>query len=136
MSGKKNKKEEKLIDNTEIKGVIFIAIGFLSFLAIYTNLAGLLSSFAQRICFFILGVGAYAIPIYLLYLGFSYLKNNGTIDVDKRMGGVTLLVVTFILLVGTIYIQTSENPESFGKNLKTIVNLISDGKGGFNGTLH
>lgn len=133
MSGKKNKKEEKLIDNTEIKGVIFIAIGFLSFLAIYTNLAGLLSSFAQRICFFILGVGAYAIPIYLLYLGFSYLKNNGTIDVDKRMGGVTLLVVTFILLVGTIYIQTSENPESFGKNLKTIVNLISDGKGGFNG---
>ena len=33
VSGKKNKKEEKLIDNTEIKGVIFIAIGFLSFLA-------------------------------------------------------------------------------------------------------
>ncbi|MCI7442439.1 MAG: DNA translocase FtsK [Clostridium sp.] len=130
---KEEKKKEKLINNTEIKGIIFIAIGFLSFVAIYTNLAGLLSVFAQRIFFFVLGVGAYAIPIYLLYLGFSYLKNNGTVDIDKRLGGVTLLVLTFILLVGTIYIQTSENPDSFGKNLKTIVSLIGDGKGGFNG---
>lgn len=133
VSDKQDKKEEKLINNTEIKGVIFIAIGFLSLVAIYTNLAGLLSAFAQRICFFVLGVGAYAIPLYLLYLGFSYLKNNGTVDIDKRFGGVTLLVLTFILIVGTIYIQTSENPNSFGKNLKTIVSLIGDGKGGFNG---
>ena len=130
---KQDKKEEKLINNTEIKGIIFIAIGFLSFVAIYTNLAGLLSTFSQRICFFVLGVGAYAIPFYLLYLGFSYLKNNGKVDIDKRLGGVTLLVLTFILLVGTVYIQTSENPDSFGKNLKTIVSLIGDGKGGFNG---
>ena len=133
VSDKQNKKEEKIINNTEIKGIIFIAIGFLSFVAIYTNLAGLLSTFSQRICFFVLGVGAYAIPFYLLYLGFSYLKNNGKVDIDKRLGGVTLLVLTFILLVGTIYIQTSESPDSFGKNLKTIVSLIGDGKGGFNG---
>lgn len=130
---KQDKKEEKIINNTEVKGIIFIAIGFLSFVAIYTNLAGLLSTFSQRICFFVLGVGAYAIPFYLLYLGFSYLKNNGKVDIDKRLGGVTLLVLTFILLVGTIYIQTSESPDSFGKNLKTIVSLIGDGKGGFNG---
>lgn len=130
---KQDKKEKKLINNTEIKGIIFIAIGFLSLVAIYTNLAGLLSAFSQRICFFVLGVGAYAIPFYLLYLGFSYLKNNGKVDIDKRLGGVTLLVLTFILLVGTIYIQTSENPDSFGRNLKTIVSLIGDGKGGFNG---
>ena len=51
---KQDKKEEKIINNTEIKGIIFIAIGFLSFVAIYTNLAGLLSTFSQRICFFVL----------------------------------------------------------------------------------
>ena len=124
---------KELNEHTEIRGIIFIAIGFLSFIAIYTNLAGLLSSLAQRVCFFFVGVGAYAIPLYLIYLGFSYLKNNGTIDVDKRLFGVTLLVITIVLLIGTIYIQTSENPEAFGVNLSNIISLIGNGDGGFNG---
>ena len=132
-NSKKPSKKENLSSNTEIKGIIFIAVGLLTFVAIYTDLAGFLSSFAQRISHLLLGLGAYAIPIYLLYLGYNYLKGRGSISLSKRFYGVTLFLVVAILIFGTIYIQSMKDPNAFGDNLSNLVKLVADGEKGLNG---
>ena len=51
----KKKKEDKL--NVDIIGIIYIATGILLGIAIYTSLAGVLSSLSQNIAYAIIGVG-------------------------------------------------------------------------------
>lgn len=121
--------------NSEIKGIIFIACGLLSAVSIYTNLAGFLSSFSQKMTHLLVGIGAYAIPVYLLYLGYNYLRWRGTINLDKSFYGVTLFVGVIILLFGTIYIQTMAKPNAFGTTISTIVKSIVDSDYKLNGGL-
>ena len=66
-SNKKTTKNDKSESRIEIYGVVFIAIGLLLSVAIYTDLAGFLSVFAQRLSRLLIGIGSYIIPIYLLY---------------------------------------------------------------------
>jgi S-DNA-T family DNA segregation ATPase FtsK/SpoIIIE len=117
----------------EIKGIIFVAIGLLTSIAIYTDLAGFLSSFAQRVCHLVIGIGSYMLPIYLLYLGYSYFKGRGNITLGKRFYGITLFIVVIIFISGTIYIQSVENPDNFGDNLVTLFNLVAEGERALNG---
>lgn len=133
--GKNNKKSSNnnQASSMEIKGIIIIAIGLLSSIAIYTNLAGFLSSFAQRICHLLIGVGSYILPIYLLYLGYSYFKERGNISLGKKFYGITIFIGVIILIFGTIYIQNREFPNDFGNNLKELIDSVADGKRELNG---
>jgi len=121
--------------NMEIKGIIIIAIGLLSSIAIYTDLAGFLSNLAQRISHLLIGVGAYMLPIYLLYLGYSYFKDRGNISLGKKFYGITIYMGVIILIFGTMYIQSREIPNEFGNNLRGLINAVADGKKELNGGL-
>jgi len=119
----------------EIKGIILIAIGLLSSIAIYTDLAGALSSLAQKICHLLIGVGAYILPLYLLYLGYSYFKGRGNISLGKKFYGITIFIGVIILIFGTMYIQSKEVPGDFGNTLKELINGVADGNNQLNGGL-
>lgn len=109
----------------EIRGVIFIAVGILTSIAIYTDFAGFLSTFAQRLSHLLFGIGAYIIPVYLIYLGYNYLKGRGAISLSKKFYGITLFLGVIILIFGTIFIGTMKNPNAFGENLGVIISEVS-----------
>lgn len=130
-NGKKGTgKKKKVVQNKsgDIKGVVFIAIGLILSLAIYTNLIGSLSNISQRIVHFLVGIGGYAIPVYLLYLGYEYVKGKGAIDINKSFVGVTIYLIIFILISSTIYLSGIEKL-SFNYGIQSITNS----KGGLNG---
>ncbi|MGL5416688.1 MAG: DNA translocase FtsK 4TM domain-containing protein [Clostridium sp.] len=112
----------------DIKGVVFIAVGIILSLAIYTNLIGTLSVMAQNIAHFLVGIGAYAIPIYILYLGYEYIKGKGSVELNRNFIGVTIYVIIFILVSSTIYLS-GMNQISFSSGF----NSIAKSNGGING---
>lgn len=114
-------------DNFEIKGIVFLAIGVLSAFGIYTNFAGFLSSFLQRISYLLLGITCYIVPIYILYLGYNYLRGRGKFNLDKKFYGITISVFIIALIVGTIYIQSMPEPREFKNNLDRITSSSMNG---------
>lgn len=135
-SSTKKKKDASVKDDirdVEIKGIIFIAAGILTAIAIYTNFAGFLSSFSQKISYLLIGTGRNLLPIFLLYLGYSYFKGRGNFNLGKGFAGVTMLYLIMILISATFYIQGANDPEMFGDNLFTLISNVADGKKSING---
>jgi DNA segregation ATPase FtsK/SpoIIIE, S-DNA-T family len=116
----KGKKNEETI-NPDIVGIVYIATGIILGIAIYSSLAGVLSSLAQRISYALIGVGANALPIYLIYFGFQYIKTRGNIKFNKSFVGMSILVVVVMLTFGTINIQSLDIQSDFFENVKMII---------------
>ena len=125
---KTQKKEIEAKSNYEIKGILIIAIGLLTLIAIYSNLAGFLSTISQKISFVFLGLGAYLIPLYLIYLGYKYMAGRGKINVGVRFYGISTIIFTILLLLGTIFITRQLAPNDFGGNLSTLFKTSVEGK--------
>lgn len=116
--------KEKKIENTinpDIVGIVYIATGIIFGIAIYSSLAGVLSSLAQRVSYAVIGVGANALPIYLIYFGFQYIKTRGNIEFNKNFVGMSILVAVVMLIFGTINIQSLDIESDFFENVKIII---------------
>lgn len=118
-SNRSSKKKEETI-NVDIAGIIYISSGIILGIAIYTSLAGVLSSLAQRLSYALIGLGAYTLPLYLIYFGFQYIKTRGNVELNKNFFGMSLLVVVVMLTCGIINIQTLGNSNEFLVNLRLI----------------
>lgn len=116
----KNKKEENTV-NPEIVGIVYIATGIILGIAIYTSLAGILSILAQRVSYAVIGIGANALPLYLIYFGFQYIKTRGNIEIKKSFWGITILVIVIMLTFGIINIQSIGESSDFFANIKQII---------------
>jgi len=116
----KGKKNENTI-NPDIVGIVYIATGIILGIAVYSSLAGILSSLAQRISYAVIGVGANALPIYLIYFGFQYIKTRGNIKFNKNFIGMSILVIVVMLTFGTINIQSLDIYSDFFENIKIII---------------
>lgn len=132
-NSKNKSKKTQSNKQSEIKGIILLSIGLLLAVAIYTNLAGFLSTFAQKLSHLLIGIGAYLIPIYIIYLGYLYLKSRGSISIEKRFIGISLFLGTILLICGTMFIQGMKAPNEFGENLGTIISDVADGVDSLNG---
>lgn len=130
VSKKENSKESSRM---EIKGIVFIAVGILMSIAIYTDFAGFLSSFSQKISHLLIGIGSYILPVFLLYLGYSYLKGRGNISLGKKFYGVTIFCVVFILIFATIFIVREKENHTLGAYMLNIIHYVSEGKRDLNG---
>ena len=119
-SSSNSKKKEETI-NVDIAGIIYIASGIILGIAIYTSLAGVLSSLAQRLSYALIGVGAYTMPLYLIYFGFQYIKTRGNVKLNKNFFGISILVIVIMLTCGTINIQTLDESNKFFENFKLII---------------
>lgn len=120
-SKKKKSQKVEAKEYFEIKGIIFLAIGLLSFVGIYTDFAGFFSTALQVVSSFLVGMGAFVIPLYIVYLSYKYLQGRGYIKIGKKFKGITLLVIVLIMMCGTIFIQGCTNASDFGGNLSTLV---------------
>lgn len=119
-SAAKSNKEDSTI-NPDIVGIVYIATGIILGIAIYTSLAGILSSLAQRISYVVIGVGANALPVYLIYFGFQYIKTRGNIKLNKNFFGMTILVAVIMLTFGIINVQSLDNQSDFFENINLII---------------
>ncbi|EMU54109.1 DNA translocase FtsK 4TM domain-containing protein [Clostridium butyricum] len=120
--GSKSKKAPVKSDsNPDITGIIYMATGVIFAIAIYTDLAGALSTIAQTIVCAAIGVGMYALPIYLIYFGFQYIKTRGNIQLDKCFFGITIMVIVIMMVCGTLNIQGSYTPDNFIESFKEIL---------------
>ena len=120
-SKRKNTQKKQETNNYEIKGVIFIAVAILSLVAIYTDYAGFLSTVSQKLSYLLLGIGAFFLPIYLLFLGYKYFAGRGKIILSKRFYGITLFAGIIILFLGTLFIQSQNDPSEFGNNFSILL---------------
>lgn len=121
--GTTKKTSNKQIEDTknyEIKGLLILAIGLLSLISMYTNLAGFLSTFLQKLTFVFIGLGAYLVPIYLMFLGYKYMSGKGKIHVGVRFYGLTAIILTFLILLCTIFIQQQIDPNAFSQNIEKL----------------
>lgn len=115
----KRTKKKKTLDN-DIKSIVYIVIGLLLTIAIYTNLAGVLSHISRKYIYNLVGLGAFVLPLYLIYFGVNMIISKGEIVYSRRLFGITLIVITLIFLSATIKVQ-SLNQETFKSSLKLIM---------------
>ncbi|WP_394896005.1 hypothetical protein [Clostridium baratii] len=73
---KSNTRKNKKNKNEDIFGIVYIAIGILLSVAIYTDFVGILSTISQRLSHLLIGIGSYILPLYILYLGYEYIKTK------------------------------------------------------------
>ncbi|WP_294185969.1 DNA translocase FtsK [uncultured Clostridium sp.] len=116
-TSKKNNKKE----NGDIKGVIYIALGFLLSIAIYTTWAGALSTLSREVIYKIIGVSAFILPLYLIYFGYCTIVSKGNIKITRRVLGLTLIIISITLGCATSSINILEKKEGFYETWKLIL---------------
>ncbi|MBU5455797.1 FtsK/SpoIIIE family DNA translocase [Caproiciproducens sp. MSJ-32] len=134
--GKKTvkKEEKKKSENGDIKGIVYIASGLLSGIAIYTSLAGSLSVISRQIIYRLIGISAYVLPLYLIYFGYNVIISKGSIKISRRIFGITLIIIAITLGCATASIHILKGIEGFKETWDLIV--FEDGiNGGFLGHL-
>lgn len=103
---KSKKKQKSQDDNGDVKAIIYIAIGILLGVAIYSDLAGALSVFSKSVLYKFLGITAYFLPIYLVYFGIDTIRSKGTVKYTRRLFAITLIIIVLNLFCGTIKLNS------------------------------
>ncbi|MEG1255173.1 DNA translocase FtsK 4TM domain-containing protein [Clostridium sp.] len=99
----KVERREKIFD---FKGIILITLGVLIFLSLLsgllsdpTSLSGSMGVFFNRIFIGLFGIGAYALPFILLFMGINYIKSDKYFKRNKRtVGLIMFLIITMLFL--------------------------------------
>ena len=102
---RKGHMSEKKDKRTDVKAIIYVAIGILLAFSTYTDLAGVLSVLSRKTVYNICGVIVYLIPIYLVYFGIDTIRSKGTIQYSRRFFSITLLAIVIWLICSSISIQ-------------------------------
>ncbi|MDZ5017128.1 cell division protein FtsK, partial [Clostridium perfringens] len=76
---KDTNKKSDIKENGDIKGIIYIAVGILLAIAIYTTWAGALSILSREVIYKLVGVSAFVLPLYLIYFGYHSIVSKGSI---------------------------------------------------------
>lgn len=121
-------------ENTDIKGIVYIAVGILLAIAIYTSMAGALSVFSRKVIYNIFGVGAFVIPVYIIYFGVGNICYKGNIRFTRKFIGLTLLTIILILGCATANLHVLNSKMGFGDTLRSVM-LKGGLHGGFLGFL-
>ena len=127
-TNKKNNKKE----NGDIKGVIYIALGMLLAIAIYTNWAGALSIVSKAVIYKMLGIVSFILPLYLIYFGYYTIASKGNIKITRRVFGISMIIISITLGCASASINVLEIKDGFTETWREIVKI--DGiHGGFIG---
>lgn len=118
-TSKKSNKQE----NGDIKGIIYIAVGIILSIAIYTTWAGALSTISREVIYKLVGISAFILPLYLIYFGYYIIASKGNIKITRRVFGLTLIIISITLGCATGSINVLEAKEGFSKDWIEIVRL-------------
>ena len=131
---KKSKKNVNIIDKylKEIYGVIWIGISIILMFSLYTNWAGYLSVISKDIFVNLLGVGAFTLPIYMIYviIKLNFLKEKKILN--AKFVGVTIVVITTMLLIQLLDMKSIDT-NNFMNAISNIINSQNEITGGIIG---
>ncbi|MBQ6820471.1 MAG: DNA translocase FtsK [Clostridium sp.] len=116
-TNKKTSEKEK----GDIKGVIYIFLGILLSISIYTTWAGALSTLSRQIGYRIIGVSAFVLPLYLIYFGYYIISSKVDIIEKKRVFGVTLLIISLTLACASGSINILQKKEGLFQTWQEII---------------
>ncbi|MCM8710639.1 DNA translocase FtsK [Clostridium sp. SYSU_GA19001] len=126
-----SKKKSKSSYNYDIKGLIYITLGILSLLSVFSSSSsGIVGHFTKKILFSILGLGAYIFPFFIIFLGFCLIIKKGLISISKKFYGILLLLETILLTLQMININLYYNYEDIISGVIKIYNSNSVIHGG------
>lgn len=126
-TGRRSQNKNQSKSSFEIKGIIIIGIGILTLFGIYTNYAGFLSRILQKITFLIFGLLCFAVPVYILLIGYKYLKGKGNIALTRRFYGINIFLIIIALIFSTIFIQSMATPPVYSDNISKIISESLNG---------
>ncbi|GIM27789.1 DNA translocase FtsK [Clostridium polyendosporum] len=120
---KKRLKTKKTIKdkNSDITGILLIALSLIMMISLYTSSAGYLSYFSKFFFVSLIGMGAFILPIYLIYIAILYIKTKGEVTLSKTFWGVTVLIINTLLLIQTITFREFYDETSLMNSLRAIV---------------
>ena len=131
---KKSKTNVNIIDKylKEIYGVIWIGISIILMFSLYTNWAGYLSVISKDIFVNLLGVGAFTLPIYMIYviIKLNFLKEKKILN--AKFVGVTIVVITTMLLIQLLDMKSIDT-NNFMNTISNIINSQNEITGGIIG---
>ncbi|MGM0601725.1 MAG: DNA translocase FtsK 4TM domain-containing protein [Bacillota bacterium] len=102
---KKNKNSTIEKRKNEILGIFFITLGIISGISLLSTSAGMLGSFISRLYYYLLGSGAYTVPIIFVYLGIKFIKSE-KIKFSLRAAG---FIISIIAVISIIDLNLSNN---------------------------
>lgn len=120
---KDTNKKNDVNENGDIKGIVYIAVGILLSIAIYTSWAGALSILSRQVIYKLVGVSAFVLPLYLIYFGYHSIVSKGSIKVTRRVFGITLIIVSITLGCATGSIHVLKSKEGFYETWQEIVKI-------------
>lgn len=118
-----NKKNNDLKESGDIRGIIYIVVGMLLAIAIYTTWAGALSVLSRKVIYKLLGVSAFVLPLYLIYFGYYTIVSKGSIKVTRRVFAITLIILALTLGCATGSIHILQNKGGFYESWLEVVNI-------------
>lgn len=105
MSRKKNKKNSngktsETTLNSDVAGIAILGFGVFSSLSMFfTKFTGIIGIGMRKLLFTIIGVGAYVLPIFLMFIGICYIAKRGKINFSKRFYGIILIFINTLMAV-------------------------------------
>jgi len=105
----KRGRETRSTQHSEIRGLIWIVTGFILIMGIYTDSAGYFSLISKKILFTLLGIGAFMLPLYFVYIGVLIIYNKGVLKLGYKFYEVTSLVINTLLLVSSINLSSKHS---------------------------
>lgn len=107
--------------NHDICGVILIALGLLMLFSIFgSEKAGLLGKILDEIQKALLGVGAFLLPVLIIFIGFCMIISKGNLKFHKKFYGIIMFLLNTLLLIQLINIDKYYKG-SFWGGLDTLV---------------
>ncbi len=116
-SSKKNQKKK----NSDITGIILLAISLVLAISIYTDAAGYLSYFSKYFFTSAIGIGTFILPLYMIYLSIIYIKSKGSIILSKTFIILTAGIINSLIFIQVISISNYYDSTSFTNSLKAII---------------
>lgn len=105
MSRKKSKKNSykepsETTLNSDIAGIAILGFGVFSSLSMFfTSFTGIIGIGMKKLLFTIVGLGAYILPIFLIFIGICYIAKRGKINFSKRFYGIILIFINTLMII-------------------------------------
>lgn len=108
--------------NHDILGVCLIALGLLMIFSIFgSDSAGTLGRITDRIQHVLLGVGAFLLPIIIIFIGVCMIVSKGNLRFQKKFYGIILFFANTLLLIQLITINNFYVEGNFADGVAKIV---------------
>lgn len=132
---RKKKQSQQINVTEEIYALVAICISLIVMFSLYTDKAGYLSVISRRVLIGFFGIGAFFIPIYIIYLCARVFLFKKEVLFSKVGLGITIGLIATVLVIQTVNIDEYYVLGSIWESIKLIWYSISEWHGGIIGFL-